>query len=143
MKAETYLSQLETLDIRIKQEQDLLERLYIQASGVGAMRYDKDRVQTSPAGDQLCSDVVNIVEQTERVRERINTYVDAQCKIVEQINSLQDPKEIRLLYLKYVEFKSIRDIIIEMEISDRWYHKIRKDGLKSFEKKYPDLEWFI
>lgn len=136
MTAKKYLEQIQLLDIKINQDCERLERMRAAASGVSAMRYDKDIVQTSPAGDRLCLDVVRIVELDEQIDAEIDSYVDGKNQIIEEIRGLGVPMYVEVLYKRYVEYKTIFQIADELHKKDRTIKYIHKNALIAFEKKY-------
>lgn len=136
MKAEKYLQQLELLDIKINQDIHRLEEMRVAAGGVGAISYDKDSVQTSPTGDRLCLDVARIVELERQITEDINGFVAGKNQIISEIQGLDDPLQVQVLYKRYVEYKTFFRIADEIGRKDRAIRYIHKHALAEFEQRY-------
>ena len=68
IKAEGYLNQIRKIEKLLKNKRDELEALRYKASGAGAIRYDKDHVQTSPQ-DYMTMAIADIVEIEKQIKE--------------------------------------------------------------------------
>ena len=93
ISAKQYLQQVRILDERIMKDIEQLEAMRSNATGQGAIRYDKDRVQSSPQ-DRLCSDVCDIVTFNEEINEEIDRFVDLKAHVIDQIKTL-DAEQIQ------------------------------------------------
>lgn len=114
MTAEEYLMQVELLDVQIQQDIERLDELRNSAKGVSAIRYDKDRVQTSAAGDRLCADVCAIVGMEQRINDEIDRFYNAKERIISEIRGIRDADAVQILYKRYVQFKNLKQISAEM-----------------------------
>lgn len=141
MTAEQYLRQIEVLDIQIQQDIEQLEELKVRARGVGAIRYDRNRVQTSPS-DRLCSDVCSIVTMDQKINDEIDHFYDAKQLIIKQIRGIRDPDLMQILYKRYVQYKMLKTIAMEMGISYNTVLAKHQKALAQFEVSY-DLEYII
>ena len=128
MTAKEYLQQLERADVIIEQkmkEQADLEEL---SKCVRAIDYGKDRVSSSGTGDApFVNPVLKIV--------MLDKYVDLKRKITGEIQSLQDPQFIKVLFKRYVEYKGFDKIAVELECSERNVYTIHGQALKDFTEK--------
>lgn len=136
MTAKEYLQQLERADVIIEQkmkEQADLEELF---KCVRAIDYGKDRVSSSGTGDApFVNPVLKIVMLEQEINAEIDKYVDLKRKITGEIQSLQDPQFIKVLFKRYVEYKSFDKIAVELECSERNVYTIHGQALKDFTEK--------
>lgn len=92
---------------RCKEE---VERLKLEATANGAIRYDKDRVLSSPVGDLLENKVIAIVDK-ELELNRLKYEVSlAKEKAFDVIGMLNNPLYRKILILYYVNCMSCKDI---------------------------------
>lgn len=141
MTADQYLMQIEVLDTMIQQDIEQLEELKVRARGVGAIRYDKDKVQTSPS-DRLCGDVCSIVTMEQRINDEIDQFYDAKQTIIKQIRGIRDPNLIQILYKRYVQYKTLKAIAMEMKIGYTTVLAKHQEALAQFEANN-SLEYII
>lgn len=136
MTAKEYLQQLERADVIIEQkmkEQADLEEL---SKCVRTIDYDKDRVSSSGTGDApFVNPVLKIVMLEQEINAEIDKYVDLKRKITGEIQSLQDPQFIKVLFKRYVEYKGFDKIAVELECSERNVYTIHGQALKDFTEK--------
>ncbi len=136
MTAKEYLQQLERADVIIEQkmkEQADLEEL---SKCVRAIDYSKDRVSSSGTGDApFVNPVLKIVMLEQEINAEIDKYVDLKRKITGEIQSLQDPQFIKVLFKRYVEYKGFDKIAVELECSERNVYTIHGQALKDFTEK--------
>lgn len=135
MTAEQYLQQIQILDVQIQQDMEQLDELKNRAKGVTAIRYDKDKVQTSPS-DRLCSDVCSIVTLDDRITNEIDKLCDAKQRIIRQIRGLRDPVYIQILYKVYVQYKTLKTAGLEIGISYTTVLQKHRDALAVFASMY-------
>lgn len=136
MTAKEYLQQLERADVIIKQkmkEQADLEEL---SKCVRAIDYGKDRASSSGTGDAtFVNPVLKIVMLEQEINAEIDKYVDLKRKITGEIQSLQDPQFIKVLFKRYVEYKGFDKIAVELKCSERNVYTIHGQALKDFTEK--------
>ena len=136
MTAKEYLQQLERADVIIEQkmkEQADFEEL---SKCVRAIDYSKDRVSSSGTGDApFVNPVLKIVMLEQEINAEIDKYVDLKRKITGEIQSLQDPQFIKVLFKRYVEYKGFDKIAVELECSERNVYTIHGQALKDFTEK--------
>ena len=117
MKDEVYefLTMPKKTKLQIRSKQMQIEDLRLQMLP-GAIRYDKDIVQSSP-GDPMPKFIVR-VDELERDIERLKQrYVDEQKLISEAIEMLEDKREQVVLIGKYVSGDSYDEIAAELSLS--------------------------
>lgn len=140
LSAKEYLQQLRDIDVSINQDVSRLEAMRSGVMGQGAIRYDRERVQTSPK-DKLCSDVCDIVTFNDRIDRRIKKFVDTKELIIEQIRGLHNAVYNQVLFSVYVEYKSLKETACDMGRCYAFVREKHREGLEAFEGIYPDLQY--
>lgn len=135
MTASEYLGQVEVLNVRIDQKRKELERIQNEAYGVKGMRYDTDRVQTSPV-DHMPDMVIRCIELESEIQKDIERNIEFRHRIIYQIQGMPDLKHVQLLYKKYVELKTNPVIAGEMDMAEDTVRKIHTKALQEFTRIY-------
>lgn len=136
MKAKEYLQQLKRLDTMINQKNQELNDLRLKAGGTGSVDYSKERVQTSPSGEaQFAKLLERIIDLETEINAEIDAFVDKKHTIINQIQRLKNPDYIRLLYKRYVEYKSLKRICVEMNFSYNYIKHLHGYALQNFQEK--------
>ena len=141
MWAKEYLQQLQRLDTVINQKIAELEDLRLKAESVGSIDYAKDKVQTSSAGD---APFVNIIGRMADLKAEISTeieqYANEKHLIIKQIQELDNPAYVQILYKRYVEFKRFEVIAAEMKYTYPYTRQLHKKSLQNFERTYKNVQ---
>lgn len=136
MKAKEYLQQLQRLDTVINQKIKEVHDLRLQAQSTGGIDYSKERVQTSPSGDApFVKPICRIIDLEAEINAEIDKFVDEKHKIINQIQGLKNSDYIALLFKRYVEFKSLEKICVEMNFSYDYIKHLHGYALQDFEDK--------
>lgn len=136
MKAKEYLQRLKRLDTVINQKIKELEELRTMSTSVGGVDYSKERVQTSPSGDApYVNTVARMIDLDEEINREIDEFADEKHKIINQIQGLKNPDYISLLFKRYVEYKSLEKICVEMNFSYDYIKHLHGYALRDFEDK--------
>lgn len=141
LSAKKYLSQLETIDAQINQDLERLEEMKQSAMSTGGIDYSRDRVQTSPVGDKLCSAVARYTAFDEEINAEIDRFVDAKEQIIREIRELRDVNYVQVLFKVYVQFKSLKVAALEMKRSYNFVLDVHKMALKAFEETHKNLTY--
>lgn len=140
MKAKDYLKQLELLDIKINQKMQQVSELRQMAQASGTIDYSKDRVQSSPNGDGLSNAVIRYVALEEEINKQIDHFVDMKNLIINQIQGLQNVDHVKLLFKRYVEFKRLEVIAVEMNYTYQYIRELHGYALAEFQRTYTNLQ---
>ncbi len=137
MKAKEYLQKLKRLDTIIDQKIKEQADLRHMSTSIGSFDYSKDRVQTSRSGDVPYVKVINrIIDLNEEINREMDIYADEKHRIINQIQGLSDARHIDILYKRYVEFKSLEQICVEMGFSYDYIKHLHGYALRDFGKKF-------
>lgn len=140
MKAKEYLQQLQRLDTMINQKIKELGDLRLMSQSVSGIDYSKERVQSSPSGDApFVKPVLRMIELEQEINAEIDRFVDEKHEIINQIQSLQNPKHIDILYKHYVEFKRLEIVAVEMNFTYQYIVELHGTALKEFQLTHENL----
>lgn len=135
MTSRQYLRQLSRIqqNIRILSEEIERRKTKLTSTTVSA---SADRVQTSTSGDRF-ADMIAALADKELEQERLlYIYQTLRAQIVNQIQALDNPLYIIVLYKHYVEEKRLTVIAEETHYSYPSVKRIHSKALISFSEKY-------
>lgn len=133
-----YLSQIEYIDEMIGEKQDIIDSLRSSITGTSAST-ESERVQTSPK-DRLGETCAKIVDLCEQLNKDIDSFVDMKAEVIQTIDQyVDDLKERRLLYLRYLKFIPIISCAKELHVSRRTAYNLHKAGIHKISNKFKDL----
>lgn len=140
MSAKEYLQQLKRLDTVINQKIEELKNLRSTIYGVGSIDYSKERVQTSQSANAPFVKAADRIADLEiEINQEIDNFVDEKHKIINQIQGLQNINHINLLFKRYVEFKSLEVIAVEMNFTYQYTRRLHGTALQDFENSYKKI----
>ena len=140
MKAKEYLQQLQRLDTMINQKIKELGDVRLMSQSVGGIDYSKERAQSSPSGDApFVKPVLRMIELEQEINAEIDRFVDEKHEIINQIQALQNPKHIDILYKHYVEFKRLEIVAVEMNFTYQYIVELHGTALKEFQLTHENL----
>ena len=144
MSAKEYLQQLKRLDTVINQKIEELKGLRSTIYGVGSIDYSKERVQTSQsANSPFVKTADRIADLETEINQEIDSFIDEKHKIINQIQGLRNINHINLLYKRYVEFKNLEVIAVEMNFTYQYTRRLHGTALQDFENTYKEATFFI
>ena len=127
-----YLRQLHRLEVCIEQRQEELNRLR-ELIGCNAIDYG-ERVQTSPSADSIPNEVIRRAELEADISRKIERFLQLKHKIINEIQSLDNAVYVSILYKRYVEYKSLDEIAVEMNYSYRQVLRLHGMALQEFKR---------
>lgn len=127
-----YLRQLHWLELCIEQRQEELNRLR-ELIGSNAIDYG-ERVQTSPSADSILNEVIRRAELEADISRKIERFLQLKHKIINEIQSLDNAVYVSILYKRYVEYKSLEEIAVEMNYSYRQVLRLHGMALQGFKR---------
>lgn len=140
MKAKEYLQQLQRLDTVIDQKIKELDDLKAMSTCIGGFDYSKERVQTSPSGDAPYTKTISrIIDLNEEINREIDNFVDKKHEIINQIQGLANTNHINLLFKRYIEYKRLEVISVEMNYTYQYTKELHGHALQEFERTYPNI----
>lgn len=134
MTTKRYLKQIIRLQKSIEYRKEQLEELRELSTSIGSFDYSKDIVDTTPTGDGMEKKIIKIADLEADLTRKIILYTAKKNQIIEEIESLEEPKYVEILMKMYVEDKSLEEVAVEMAYSyDRVRH-LHGLALVEFEK---------
>jgi len=109
-----------------------LEALRYKASGAGAIRYDKDRVQVSPQ-DYMTMAIADVLELEKRISEQIDNIEEMKGRAYIVVRQIEAPEQRAIIEWYYLNGLSMIDTAERLNMSERSAYYLREDALKSFE----------
>ena len=139
MTAKEYLSQAATLKRRIGQLENRIEELRTEASSPKAIRYDKDMIQSSPSGDGLVTYMIRLEKEEKKLLSLKLEYLDLYDEIRKRIAEVMPGIYSDILFMRYLENKTLVQIADELNYSYEWVCKLHGRALLAFLRKHPDI----
>lgn len=134
-KAVNYLLQIEYIEEMIGEKQDIIDSLRSSITGTSAST-ESERVQTSPK-DRLGETCAKIVDLCEQLNRDIDSFVDMKAEVIQTIDQyVDDLKERRLLYLRYLKFIPIESCAKELRISRATAYNFHKAAMQKIARKF-------
>ena len=129
-----YLQQLHRLELYIEQRQEELNRLR-ELIGCNAIDYG-ERVQTSPSADDIPNEVIRRAELEADISRKIERFLQLKHKIINEIQLPDNAVYVNILYKRYVEYKSLEEIAVEMNYSYIHIKRLHGYALLEFKKRF-------
>ena len=128
MTGKEYMEQIRNVrrEIRLLQEQILRDTVY--ASNVKAIRYDVDRVQTSPDGDRMADIISGIVGAEDKLYKKVKDLMKQEDEARKYLLQLREEQE-RVLVLHYFNDLKWDDVAEQTGYSLSRVYEIKNDGL--------------
>ena len=128
MTGKEYMEQIRNVrrEIRLLEEQILRDTVY--ASNVKAIRYDVDRVQTSPEGDRMADIISGIVGAEEKLYKKIEYLMKQEDEARMYLLRLQEEQE-RVIVLHYFNDLKWDDVAEQTGYSLSRVYEIKNEGL--------------
>ena len=138
MNAREYLEQLQKMDVAINQNIAWLYELKNIRKELKGVNYTSQKVKTSKSNRaDFEKTLLIIMDMEQNINDSIDKFVDQKNEIIKQIQSLDNHKYVQVLYKKYVEYKRLEEIAIEMYYSYQYIKEIHKKALQEFKKNIP------
>lgn len=132
-KASSYLASIRDIEKRLHNKRLELEALRYKASGAGAIRYDKDRVQTTP-DDYLAQAMADIIEIEKQIEKEENNIEKKKGKAYGVVRKMETAEQRVLIEWYYLNGLSMQETAIRMSIAERTTYYLRDDALEEFGK---------
>lgn len=141
MTAKEYLQQLKSfkdiIDLREKKRQQLLYKAKSIQSPVYGVKVREDR-----AIDHIPQLAATAADLEKENQEALYQYILYQNHVINQIQLLDDPIEMQILFGRYVEFKLLKDVAKETKIDYAYIRQRHGKALQHFSEANPTLEPF-
>lgn len=131
-KADKYLLQIRNADREITELILKIDYLRYKASGTGAIRYDKDHVQTSPE-DMVCDAITEAVYLERALSDR-HKELQEMRRYTELVIQLWNDNNARLIEMYYLSRKAMNEVARELNCSSRNAYLVKLKALEEFAK---------
>ena len=135
MTTKDYLNQINRLNRMINNKISEISQLRELAYSVSSIQ-NEEKVQTSIKPDSIGCTIAKLEEMEKAIDRNIDEYRDKKCKIISQIDGMEDENYYNILFSRYIEKKSFELIATEMSFSYRNITRLHGKALKAFELKY-------
>lgn len=115
-------------------ENEAIERLRVKAEGIGAIKYDKDKVATTPAHDRLEQDVIKLHEAQERVAKIRRKRLEDRAVATTLFTKNLDKDEALIMIMFYVMGMSVPAIEKQTGYKRQWVYNKRNSGLDKLKR---------
>ena len=127
-----YLRQIRLFDICIKQKEAELAAMRSEIESMSAA-VTGERVQTS-AKDKMSEKVSHIVDLEAMIIQDKEKFLRMKDRIINEIQSLDNSVYVDILYKRYVEYKQLEEIAVEMNYSYRQVLRLHGFALQEFKR---------
>lgn len=127
-----YLRQIRLFDICIKQKEAELAAMRSEIESMSAA-VTGERVQTS-AKDKMSEKVSHIVDLENQIIQDKEKFLRMKDRIINEIQSLDNSVYVDILYKRYVEYKQLEEIAVEMNYSYRQVLRLHGFALQEFKR---------
>lgn len=138
MTAQEYLEGIERAERKIEAITRRLEELRTRAEGVGAIRYDKDRVQTSPQ-DSMPDKVIKLCEIEDKYREAVIRAEVYKHEAQRRVNALKDARYIAILTARYIDRLTWEGVGERTSYSPDHAIRLHREALRAFAETNRDI----
>ena len=132
-KATGYLMVIRNKEKELHDMRLELEALQYRASGAGAIRYDKDHVQTSP-DDYLAMAMADIIALEKKIAAGESRVEKKKGKAYAIVRQMEQPDHRTIIEWYYLNGLSMLETATKMNIAERTSYYLRDDALESFGK---------
>ena len=116
--AKSYLRKIELLDAHINNRISDKQALECLATKITAT-ISPVSVSGSGNHDKIGDAVAKIVDLQEEINRKIDKFVNLKREVSELIEQIEDPDQVKVLHMRYFEYKPWEQIAIEMQYSYR------------------------
>ena len=132
MTGQEYMETIQRVKREIRLLMEQIERDSTIASGVTAIRYDIDRVQTSPVGDRMADIVARIVETTSTLYDRIALLQGLEEDARRLLVNLKLENE-RVLVYHYIDDMGWAQVSERMGYAEKYIYVMRDNALRELD----------
>ncbi len=108
-----------------------LEALRYKASGAGAIRYDKEHVQTSPQ-DYMTMAIADLMELEKQITEAEAEIEEMKGDAYTIVRKMDKPEQRAVIEWYYLNGLSMIDTAARLNLSERAAYYLKEDALEAF-----------
>lgn len=118
MDTKKYLRQIHLFDVQLNNKIEQLDSLKDLTTKV-TTTWKTDSVSGSGSQDRLGDTVAKIVDLEAEINREIDKYIDKKREICSVIEQVENTEQLQVLYKRYVEYKTLERIAVELNYSYR------------------------
>lgn len=138
LKGKRYLRRMSLLPELIDEKKLEVDRLRTLAAGMDAIRYDKDRVQSSPR-DSMPEAVIRLVEYCEKADKALSESIEEYDAGMEILDTL-DEEEQSVITHHFFQHKTFRQISNITPMSESTILRKYMSGLENFGRNLTEVD---
>lgn len=129
LKTVEKLKEVRRVDALIDAKLRECDRLRALAKGLTGVSYG-DKVQTSKeVADPMAEAVTKVCDLETEINAAIDSFVDLKAEVMNAIDALEDPKQVEVLYRRYLDFQTWDDLAEDMGITRQWALKLHERAI--------------
>ena len=129
MTGQEELEKIAVLERQIEEQELYIQELKEALSGLGAIRYDKEVVQSSPPSDPLALKLIKLEEEEDKLQVMKQKYVNHKVHCIDMIHHMDSIDHKKLLYLVYINGYSLKNASEKMNYSYDYIRKMHRKAL--------------
>ena len=133
MTAKQYLRRTIYLRIQIRNLDERIQELRHRMTSVGAIRYDKISVQSSP-DDPMSTNIAKLIDSEQKLLQLEADLSELQVEILEKLKRMDSDLYRTILTMRYLHGKQLRKIAEEINYSEGYVLKLHRQALQAFEQ---------
>lgn len=122
----------------IDKKQDRRREILYRAKYVTA-NYSGVKVRSGSTSDRVADAVIAAEALQQEIDADTWKLICKRHEIIGQIQQLQKDLNIQLLFLRYVQYKPLKEIAKETGYNMQYIREIHSKALKAFEAQHPDI----
>jgi hypothetical protein len=128
--AQTYLEQVEKLDVQIECKLAEIQQMRELATHI-TQQIGGERVQSSGSKDKMADAVAKCLMLEEETAGTVDCLIRAKKEVTSILDRLDNPTEYKLLHLRYIQYKSLKEIADVFGSDYTWVTTCHGRALKS------------
>ncbi len=133
MTAKEYLSQIKELDMRIGHKLEEKQRILCDAERITPAGASGGG--SGGASDRIGNTVAKLMDLEAEIDKDVDRLADLRHRIIAEIHALHDVRYEKILFKRYVEYKSLEQISVEIGYTYTWTKHMHGYALLAFGKK--------
>lgn len=141
MEAEKYLMQLEDLMEGIDKKEKEKNTIKTLVETAEAFHYSEEKIAALPPEGTLEEKLAISTRLEREIKEDMEKFLTLKRTIIDQFQQLESDTYIKVLFMRYVEYKPLTRIAEELEFSYSYIEEVHQIALQKFyEKNLLDTE---
>lgn len=137
--AHQYLSCIRVMRKKLDRKIERYNEAMQSADGLGAIRYDKDPVQTSVTDSMIENTVIDYVDLEQQINDLIQKLNETIARITEEIRRMPTEDYKRILISIYLDQMSCEDVADQMGCSRWTIYRLKGKALREFTDTNPRI----